>query len=290
MRHQRSHTRHKVIGHQASDQGRKKGVTYKPTHFITLLFDKLSGYNNEMFCYKFIAACSANNKGKMAQDEVFEALKLVYRMEQAAGTWADLMPSKHEITMLTTNLAKANVELHKMKLLGGGGGRGSGGGRGGDTGRGNGNCGAEKGNGGGNDAAMSCPWMLARITDTIKHPFQGYKMKWCKLCGPGHSKGTPAGMYMQAPHDHAKWLLSKKKMLAKFNAKKKSLKAKKFKAGDDNYSTNNDVKCLKLSDSILNGLTTEIMIGDSKARKMATRWFQNANEGTSNQADPSVKD
>jgi hypothetical protein len=32
------------------------------------------------------------------------------------------------------------------------------------------------------------------------------------------------------------------------------------------------------------------MIGDSKACKMAKRWFQNANKGTSNQADPLVKD
>jgi hypothetical protein len=53
-------------------------------------------------------------------------------------------------------------------------------------------------------------------------------MKWCKLCGPGHSKGTPAGIYMQAPHDHAKWLLSIKETLTKFNAKKKSLKTKKI--------------------------------------------------------------
>jgi uncharacterized membrane protein len=100
----------------------------------------------------------------MTQDEVFEALKMVYKMEQAAGTWADLIPSKHEITMLTTNLAKANVKLHKMDLSGGGGGRGGGGGncggRGGSTRRGNGNRGAEKGIGSGNDAAMSCAWML----------------------------------------------------------------------------------------------------------------------------------
>jgi hypothetical protein len=41
-------------------------------------------------------------------------------------------------------------------------------------------------------------------------------------------------MYMQAPHDHAKWLHPKKESLAKFNAKKK--------AGDDNNSTNNDAK------------------------------------------------
>jgi hypothetical protein len=119
-------------------------VTYEPDCFMTLLFDKFSGYNNEMFCYVFIATRSAYHKGKMTQDEVFEALKMVYKTEQAAGTWANLMPSKHEITMLTTNLAKANVKLRKMKLSGGGGGRGSGGGRGGGTRRGNGNCGAEK--------------------------------------------------------------------------------------------------------------------------------------------------
>jgi hypothetical protein len=64
----------------------EKGVTYEPDHFMTLLFDKLSGYNNEMFCYKLIAACSASNKGKMTQDKVFEALKMVYKTEQATGT------------------------------------------------------------------------------------------------------------------------------------------------------------------------------------------------------------
>ncbi len=125
---------------------------------------------------------------------------------------------------------------------------------------------------------------------TIKHPTEGYDMKWYKLCGPGHSKGTPTGMYMHAPHDHAKWLLSKKESLSKFNAKKKILTAKKSKAGDDNNSTNNNTKCLKLSDSIINGLTTEILIGDSKARKMAKHWFENANKGTGNQADSSVND
>ncbi len=135
--------------------------------------------------------------------------------------------------------------------------------------------------------------MLARTTDTIKHPTKGYNMKWCKLCGPGHSKGTPSGMYMymHTPHAHAKWLLSKKESLAKFNARKKFLKAKKSKAGDDNNSTYNHAKHLKLSDSVINGLTTEIMIGNSDARKMAKCWFEkNANKGTSNQADSSVKD
>jgi hypothetical protein len=135
----------------------EKGGTYKPDCFMTLLFDKLSGYNNEMFCHKFIAAHCAYNKGKMTHDEVFEAPKLVYRTKQATGTWVDLMRSKLEITMLTTNLAKANTELHKMKLSGGGGGRGGGGsrggggGRGGGTRRGNGNHGSRKGSGGTNN-------------------------------------------------------------------------------------------------------------------------------------------
>jgi hypothetical protein len=96
----------------------EKGVTYKSNCFMTLLFDKLPWYNNEIFCYKFIAVCFAYKKGKMTHDEVFEALNVVCRTEQATGTWVDLMPFKLEITMLTTNLAKANVKLHKMKLLG----------------------------------------------------------------------------------------------------------------------------------------------------------------------------
>jgi hypothetical protein len=273
----------------------EKGVTYKPDRFMTLFSDKLFRYNNKMFCYKLIVACPTYNKGKMTHDKVFEALTLVYRTEQAAGTWVNLMPSKLKITMLITNFAKANVKLHKMKSLGGGGSRGGGGGkdggggRGGGTGRGNGNHAAKKGSGGTNNKDHE--WMLTRTTDTIKHPTKSYNMKWCKLCGPGHSKGTPAGMYTHTPHNHAKWLIFKKESLAKFNAKKRSQKAKKnSKAGDDNNSTNNDTKRLKLSDSIINGLTTEIMIGDSKAHKMAKRWFKNANKGTSNQADSSVKD
>jgi hypothetical protein len=260
----------------------KKGVTYEPNCFMTPLFDKFSGYNNEMYCYEFIATCSTYNKGKMIQDEVFEALKMVYKIEQAAGTWANLMPSKYKITMLTTNLAKkANNELKKMKLQGSGGGRGGGGDRGGGTRRGNCNCGAKKGGGGGNNAAISCSWMLTKTTNTIMHPTKtkDYNMKWCKLCGPGSTRGTPAGLYMQAPHDHAEWLLNKEEKLANFDANKKSLMAEKSKAGDDTNSTNNNVKRLKLSNSIINGLTTEIMIRDSKACKMAKRWFQNANEG-----------
>jgi hypothetical protein len=200
------------------------------------------------------------------------------------------MPSKHEITMITTNLTKANIELNKMKLLGGGGCRGGGGGRGGGTGRGDGSCGAERAGGGGNNAATSHAWMLTKTTITIKHPTKGYDMKWYKLCGPGNNKGTPTGMNMQAPHNHVKWLLTKKEKQEKINAKKKTLKANKSKAGDDTNSTSNNAKHLNPSDTIVNGLTTEIMLGDSKAYIIAKRWFQNANAGISDLADKSVKD
>ncbi len=179
------------------------------------------------------------------------------------------MPSKHKITMLTTNLAKANIKLNKIKLLGNGGGRGGDGGKSSGTGRGNGNQWVERGSGDGNDATTSCAWMLTKTNGTIKHPIKGYGMKWCKLCGPGRKKVTPIGMYMLAPHNHVKWLLIKKEKQAKLDAKKKALKANKSKAGDNTNS--NNTKHLKLSDNIVNGLPTEIMLGDSKACILAKR-------------------
>jgi hypothetical protein len=177
-----------------SDEGRERGdLRAHLLHDATLW--QAFQVQQQNVCYKFIAACSAYNKGKMAHDEVFEALKLVYRTEQATCTWADLMPSKFEITMLTTNLANANIKLHKMKLLGGGGSRGSGGGRGGRGGRGgctkrgNGNHWAWKGSGGTNDEDHE--WMLTRTTGTIKHPVEGYDMKLVQVVWTGPFQGDP---------------------------------------------------------------------------------------------------
>jgi hypothetical protein len=83
-----------------------------------------------MFRYEFISSRSNYNKGAMTMQEVFEALKTVYKSEQAAGTWSDLMPTKHEITMLTTTLNKTKLELDKFKSSSHGGGRGTGGDKG----------------------------------------------------------------------------------------------------------------------------------------------------------------
>ena len=52
--------------------------------------------------------------------------------------------------------------------------------------------------------------------------------------------------------------------------------------------TDNKKKRLKLSDAVVNGLTTEIMIGDSDARVLAKKWFARANANES--SDGSVKD
>jgi hypothetical protein len=69
-----------------------------------------------------------------------------------------------------------------------------------------------------------------------------------------------------------------KGVIGKIQCQKENPKSQKSKAGDDNNSTNNNAKRLKLSDSVINGLTTEIMIGDSDACKMAKHWFENANK------------
>ncbi len=98
----------------------EKDNIYDTDHFMTLFFNKLSNYNNKMCHYKFISSRSNYNKGAMTMEEVFEALKTVYKSEQAAGTWSDLMPTKHEITMLTTTpiaiIAKNNLLSYQSCL------------------------------------------------------------------------------------------------------------------------------------------------------------------------------
>ncbi len=77
---------------------------------------------------------------------------------------------------------------------------------------------------------------------------------------------------------------------SKIQCQKEIRQGQKSKAGDDTNSTNNNAKHLKLRDSVINDLTTEIMLGDSKARIIAKHWLKTANEGTSNLADTLVKD
>ena len=50
----------------------------------------------------------------------------------------------------------------------------------------------------------------------------------------------------------------------------------------------NEKKRLKLTDSVVNGLTTKIMLGDSDACVLAKKWFARANANES--SDGLVKD
>jgi hypothetical protein len=83
---------------------------------------------------------------------------------------------------------------------------------------------------------------------------------------------------------------TKKEKQAKVDAKEKAPKAGKSKAGDHTDSTNNNVKRFKLSDTMVNGLTTDIMLGDSEACIIAKRWLKNAKGGLSDLSDNLEKD
>ncbi len=92
-------------------------------------------------------------------------------------------------------------------------------------------------------------------------------------------------------HNHKQWLLAKQEKQEQFEGKKKSSKPSKTKADDGIKSpAKNDSKKkrLKLSDAVVNGLTTKIMLGDSNARVLAKKWFARANANES--SDGSVKD
>ena len=139
--------------------------------------------------------------------------------------------------MLTNTLNKTKSELKKLKSSGSGGGRGTSGDKGGrEAGRSN-SGGGGRGSGGGCQSQEDCAWMLVKITNTVKHPTKGYDMKWCKLCGPGCSKGTPHGMYINVPHDHKQRLLMKQEKQAQFEAKIKNPKPNKTKAEDEIKTT-----------------------------------------------------
>ena len=88
-------------------------------------------------------------------------------------------------------------------------------------------------------------------------------------------------MYIRAPHDHKQWLLNKQEKDAKFEGKRKSSKPSKTKTDDGikppTKENDNKKKRLKLSDAVVNGLTTKIMIGNSDACVLAKKWFAPAN-------------
>jgi hypothetical protein len=123
-----------------------------------------------------------------------------------------------------------------------------------------------------------------------KEDSDGDEYEWCKLCGPGRSKGAPAGMYMKSPHKHKEWLANKLAKQEEFKAAKKKKQPKhdsstKRKDTDEakaeKGSTDNKKMKLKLADSIVDGLTTHMSISENDARKFVDKQiaeFDAANE------------
>ena len=109
-----------------------------------------------------------------------------------------------------------------------------------------------------------------------KEDSDGNEYEWCKLCGPGRSKGTPAGMYMKSPHNHKEWLANKIAKQDEYKAAKKkkqpehdsSTKRKDTDEGKaEKGSTDSKKMKLKLADSIVDGLTTHMSISANDAHK-----------------------
>ena len=114
--------------------------------------------------------------------------------------------------------------------------------------------------------------------------FDGEAYKWCMLCGPGCSKGTPTGMYMKAPHKHNEWLAKKLAKQEKFKAsknKKQSQHDYKHKGTVAAGRGNEEKKLkLKLADSFVEGLTTHMSIPANDARKFVSNQLENFDTNT----------
>ena len=138
-------------------------------------------------------------------------------------------------------------------------------------------------------------WMVTFAGNTKKDS-NGDAYEWCKLCGPGRSKGTPAGLYMKSPHNHKEWLANKIAKQEEYKASKKkkqsepdsSTKRKgKGEGKAEKDSTDSKKMKLKLADSIVDGLTTHMCISAHEARQFVDK--QVADFDAANQTSPDNK-
>jgi hypothetical protein len=116
---------------------------------------------------------------------------------------------------------------------------------------------------------------LVNFACTTKKDSNGDAYEWCKLCGPGRSKRSPAGKYMKSPHNHKEWLANKKAKQEGFKTAKKkkkpqhdlSAKHKDTDTGTAEKASTDSMKLkLKIADSIVEGLTTHMSISAHDAR------------------------
>jgi hypothetical protein len=184
----------------------KKRTAYDKDEYMAKIFDVLGTYKQEDLVFELRMQKSAYNNGKISSAEAVEALKTCYKNVVAAKTWGNLDVTKKDITLLTTKIAAQQKEIARLKTTSGGGSNSS-------TKQSGKNKSSNKDN---PDRAWS-----VTFAGTTKKDSNGDAYEWCKLCGPGRSKGSPAGMYMKSPHNHKEWLANKIAKQEEYKASKK---------------------------------------------------------------------
>jgi hypothetical protein len=215
------------------------------------IFDVLGTYKQEDLVFELRMQKSAYNNGKTSSAEAVEALRTCYKNTVAAKTWGNIDVTKNNITLLTTKIAAQAKEIARLKTSSGGG--------------------TNQKPHDKDDTDRS--WLLI-YDGTMKEDLHGNEYVWCKLCGPGRSKGTPQGMYMKSPHDHKEWLAKKKAKQEEYKAFKttkkpqqESIKRKETDTGKaEKASTDSKKLKLEIADSLVEGLTTHMSISEHDAR------------------------
>ena len=245
----------------------EKRTAYDKDEYMAKIFDVLGTYKQEDLVFELRMQKSAYHNGKASSLEAVEALKTCYKNAVAAKTWGNLDVTKKEITLLTTKIAAQQKEIARLKNASGDGTKPS-------TKKSGKNKSSNKDN---SDKA----WMVTFAGNTKKDS-KGDAYEWCKLCGPGRSKGTPAGLYMKSPHNHKEWLANKKARQEEYNASKAKKQSEtdsstKRKGKDDGKAEKDSIDSkkmkLKLADSIVDGLTTHMSISAHDARQFVDKQF-----------------
>jgi hypothetical protein len=239
----------------------EKRTTFDKDEYMNKIFEVLGTYQQEDLIFELRIQKSAYNNGKTSSAEAVEALKTCYKTAVAAKTWGNIDVTKKNITLLTTKIAAQAKEIARLKTSSGGGTKPPA---------------IQSGNKKPNNKdTTDTAWMVI-FDGTTKEDTHGNEYEWCQLCGPGRNKGTPAGMYMKAPHNHTEWLIQKKAKQEERLAHKQnktqpvhdSSAKRKHSKNDtaEKASTDSKKLKLKLAESIVEGLTTHMSISANDAR------------------------
>jgi hypothetical protein len=250
----------------------EKRTVYDKDEYMAKIFEVLGTYQQEDLVFELRIQKSAYNNGKTTSAEAVEALRTCYKNAVAAKTWGNIDIMKNNITLLTTKIAAQAKEIAQLKNSTGGGTKPPA---------------TQSGYKKRSDKdTTDTSWMVI-FDGTTKEDTHGKEYEWCKLCGPGRNKGTPAGMYMKAPHNHKEWLAQRiakqeERLAYRQNNKQPehdSSAKRKHNKKDTSDKTSNDSKKLKLklAESIVEGLTTHMSFSENDARTFVKNQLEEFN-------------